>query len=220
MWQLYSIIYSFQQSFILAAKNLHLASCSYFAISPYNFWFAKCSIISWGTNSDREDLNAPLWLIQQPLEAAATAAGAGRELGCSPAESCHAVCDGLCSSALLWTVSHSLLWFLLVWVSTSRSSAVKQSWFSWTNPVKISTILSKYFRGEVARLPLTPVRIPAYINTDIYMRCSLSATPLKGLKIFSPGCVWNLSYFQHVANLHFLLILSTLLCYSSLCFTS
>lgn len=48
------------------------------------------------------------------------------------------------------------------------------------------------------------------------MRCSRSATPLKDFKIFSPGCVWNLSYFQHVANLHFLLILSTLLCYGSL----
>lgn len=37
------------------------------------------------------------------------------------------------------------------------------------------------------------------MNISTYMRCSLSATPLKDLKSFSPGCVWNLSYFQHVA---------------------
>lgn len=109
--------------------------------------------------------------------------------------------------------------FFLGGVSTNKSSAVKHSWFSWTNLVKISTILSKYFRGEVADsflLLCTYLHIWIYI----YMRRSRSATPLKDLKIFSPGCVWNLSYFQHVANLHFLLILSTLLCYSSLCFTS
>lgn len=137
----------FQQSFILADKHLHLTSCSYFAISPYNFWL---SIICWWSKSDREDPNTFLWLIQQPLGATATAACPGGELGCSPAESCRASCGGFCSRALLWTVSHSLSWLLLVWVSTSRSSAVKQSWFSWTNPAKISTILSKYFRGEVA----------------------------------------------------------------------
>lgn len=133
----------FQQSFILADKNV---SYSYFVISLYSFRLAKCSMICWGSKSDREDPVALLWLIQQPLGATAAAAGPGIELGCCTAEGCCAVVG----SAAVLSVSHSLSWLLLGWVSTTKSSAVKQSWFSWTNPVKISTILSKYFRGEVA----------------------------------------------------------------------
>lgn len=119
----------FQQSFILPDKNLHLTSCcSYFDISPYNFWLAKHSVICWGSKSDKEDPNAFLWLIQQPLGATTAAVGLGMELGCSPAEGCHAGCGGFCSSALLRTVSLSLSWlFFLGGVSTNKSSAVKQS---------------------------------------------------------------------------------------------
>lgn len=113
----------FQQSFILADKNVHLTSYSYFVISPFSFWLAKCSIICWGGKSDREDPVALLWLIQQPLGATAAAAGPGIEPGCSTAEGCCAVVG----SAAVLSVSHSLSRLLLGWVSTTKSSAVKQS---------------------------------------------------------------------------------------------
>lgn len=63
-----------------------------------------------------------------------------------------------------------------VWCGSVRLSSPvgKQSCFSnLTDPIRISTILSKYFRGEVAgcflvrRLLLSAIHIPTYINIYI-----------------------------------------------------
>lgn len=78
--------------------------------------------------------------------------------------------------------------------------------YKWWGRLKYSCLTT-----PSVRLLLTAMHIPTYTNIYICMRCTVSATLVKDLKILSPGYVWKLLYFWHVANLRFLLILSTLL---------